>query len=177
MTDDQCHGRNHGMSTFELPNCAYVTVVSIRLKTMIFFFVFLWSRSITCCTRFVRENGLSPIFSGLWMEKCFELHTVSEVFYQHGFLLPTLERFRVNVRSPICLWTCLQPFGSHLPAHCWSSFSALPFQNYLNSHCHWYGGVHFGCLFLSVFSAACENARRESMEFRNILRFGEINLP
>ena len=47
----------------------------------------------------MRENGLSPIFSGLWMGKCFELHTVSEVFYQHGLLLPTLERLPVNVRS------------------------------------------------------------------------------
>ena len=145
------------MLTFELSNSAYITAVSIRLNKKLFFlfvftmifFVFLWFRSIKCCTRFVRENGLSPIFSGLWMEKCFELHTVSEVFYQHGVLLPTLERLRVNVRSSICLWTCLQPFRSHLLAHCCSSFSALPFQNYLNSHCHWYGVPFSFCIIIS----------------------------
>ena len=138
MSGDQCHGRRHGILTFELPHSAYITAVSIRLnKQKIFlfvfnmiFFVFLWSRNIKCRTTFVRENGLSPIFSGLWMGKCFELHTVSEVFYQHGLSLPTLERLRMNARSSICLWTCLQPFGSHLLACCWSSFSALPFQNY-----------------------------------------------
>ena len=135
------------MLTFELSNSAYITAVSIRLNKKLFFFfvfitiffVFLWSRSIKCCTRFARENGLSPIFSGLWVGECFELHTVSEVFYQHGLLLPTLEILRVNVKSSICLWTCLQPFGSHLLAHCWSNFSSLPFLNYSNSHCHWYG--------------------------------------
>ena len=62
----------------------------------------------------MRENGLSPTFSGLWMGKCFELHTLSEVFCQQGLLLPTLERLNVNVRSSIYLWTSLLPFGSHL---------------------------------------------------------------
>ena len=145
------------MLTFELSNSAYITAVSIRLNKKLFFFfvfitiffVFLWSRSIKCCTRFARENGLSPIFSGLWVGECFELHTVSEVFYQHGVLLPTLERLRVNVSSSICF---IQLFGSHLLAHYWSSFSALPFQNYLNSQCHWYGVLF---LFFILICFAC----------------------
>ena len=165
------------MLTFELSNSAYITAVSIRLNKKLFFFfvfitiffVFLWSRSIKCCTRFARENGLSPIFSGLWVGECFELHTVSEIFCKQGLLLPTLERLCVNVRSSICLWMCLLPFESHSLAHCWSSFYALPFRNYSNPHCHMYGNVHFCSLFLSVLSATCENTRRRSMEFRNNL--------
>ena len=166
---DLYHGRRRSMLTFELPNSAYVTAVSIWLNKKMFFlfvftmifFVFLWSRSIKCCTRFVRENGLSPIFSGLWMGKCFELHTVSKVFYQQGLLLPTLERLRVNVRSLICLWTCLQLFGLHLPADCWSSFSALPFQNYSNSHCHCMG-YHF-ILYSYLFCLQLARIRGECL--------------
>ena len=118
-----------------------------------FFFlggVFLWFRSITCCTEFVRENGLSPTFSGLWMGTRFEFHTVLEVFCQQVLLLPTQEIISVNGRSSICLCMCLLPFGSHSQGHCWSSFYTLPFQNYSNPHCHWYEDVHFCSVFLSV---------------------------
>ena len=117
--------------------------------TMIFS-VFLWYCRIKCCTGFVRESGLSPIFNGLWMGKCFELHTVSEVFYQHGLLLPTLERLCVNVRSSICLWTCLLLFRSDLLAHRWSSFSALPYQNF-STHTVTGMGMYIFVLYIYLF--------------------------